>query len=452
MSRMSILYNNGKLQYVELTKFLLNDLLDDIDYLTLYEQKDKIVEIEKEVESQIKTRESIKVIAELSKDLDLFFKNGGDYNSLEDRIKKATNLDMCSDSIMNVYDVYLENVYKFVLFESFIGRRTLLENQEIKDMVNDKLKNYLHQIQYELLFMGSYAEDPYRYLNPSIMADVFNKSNIMSEELRDKLFIEEFKVIDNNHNESIKTIKNKKKKLLKLRIILGAFALGGAVSLGSAGVSTVRLINGTNHITHEEGHASETDKLFSGIIFAFLLTICGGFTLFLLSELKDELELDEEHYKKLCVLLEDLKITSDKYIDVNKLKETMNKYLKEEAMILVDDKGRIVLPDGTVKTITLLDHKRNGIPIPEIRTDLKEEEEYMKKLARQTIKDVSDADIGSILEFGKDYSPYFDEFGRLILPDGDRMNINNNGSDKELEENLREVLEEVTGNSYAKKM
>ncbi len=76
----------------------------------------------------------------------------------------------------------------------------------------------------------------------------------------------------------------------------------------------------------------------------------------------------------------------------------------------------------------------------------------MKKLARQTIKDVIDADIEPILEFGKDYSPYFDEFGRLILPDGVRMSINNNGSEKELEENLREVLKEVTGNSYAKKM
>ena len=385
MSNRKTIYENSKIEAKELVKYLLNELLDEIDYLSLYDLEkadEHIATIANEINKQIKVKEDIKKIIELSRDIEQFFKQGGDYNELEHRINHAPQINDY-DSIMNMYDVYLENVYKFVLFESFIGRRTLLENQEIKDMVNDKLKNYLHQIQYKLLFMGSYAEDPYRYLNPSIMADVFYKSDIMSKELRDKLFIEEFKTISNNHNESIKTIKNKKKKLLKLRIILGTFALGGAISIGSAGVSTVRLINGTNHITHEEGHASETDKLFLGIIFAFLLTICGGFTLFLLSELKDELELDEEHYEKLCVLLEDLKITRDKYIDVNKLKETMNKYLKDEPMTIVDDKGRIVLPGGVRQVITLRNHKEMGIPIPDCRVDLVKEEETMKNLAKQ---------------------------------------------------------------------
>lgn len=381
MSNRKTIYENSKLEDKELVKYLLNELLDEIDYLSLYDQKYKVGTIANEINKQIKAEEDIKKIMELSRDIEQFFKQGGNYNELEYRIKYAPKIDSY-DSIMNVYDVYLENVYRFVLFESFIERKTLLENEEIKEMVNNKITRAIKD---NIELMATYSigstDDKYKYLNhPVVMEDIFLKSNIMSKELRDKLFIEEFKTISTKHSESMKAIKNKKKKLLKLRILLGAFALGGAISLGTAGVSTVRLINGNGHITHEDGSWTEADKAYLGAILLFVFIVCSGFTLFALSELKEELELDEEHYKKLCTLLDDLKITRDMYIDVNKLKETMNKCLKDEPMIIIDDKGRMVLPGGVRVTIDKNKSDEEVVrELSEILDYIKEEEKVKTK-------------------------------------------------------------------------
>ncbi len=451
------------LKDIELTKFLLNELLDDIDFLNLYEQKDRVVEIENEIKKQIKAQDNIKLVVELSNDLDNFFKNGGDYNSLETRIKKVSTLDDYHDSIMNIYDIYLDNIYKFVLFEAFIGRKTLLEDVKIKEIVNNKL---IKQIVETIHNMPKWfnerikeldkatPEDSYRYLDTKIMSTVFYSDDIMTYELKEKLFVEETKAVNNKQNETITKIKKKKSKLLKLRLLLGTFILGGAISLGSMGVSIKNAIKHHN-VTTETNSLSESDKAILSLITFLAILNCIAFNRLSASRVRDLLDLDEERYNKLCELSNQLNVIHWDVILKVVHKIPLPDFLKTDDSdeLFIDSFGRIEGSDGTRREITLLDHKENNIPIPEIRTDLKEEEEeYMKKLARQTIKDVIDADIEPIREFGKDYSSYFDEFGRLILPDGVRMSINNNGSEKELEENLREVLKEVTGNSYAKKM
>ena len=66
----------------KLVKHLLEDLLDGIDYLSLYDQKYKVGTIANEINKQIKAEEDIKKIMELSRDIEQFFKQGGDYNKL----------------------------------------------------------------------------------------------------------------------------------------------------------------------------------------------------------------------------------------------------------------------------------------------------------------------------------------------------------------------------------
>ena len=355
MSNKNAILENGKLENRERVKYLLNDLLDEIDYLSLHDQKDKVITtILYEIDNQIRKENNMKKIMELSRDIEQFFKQGGDYNSLECRIKHAPIIEDC-DSIMNIYDVYLENVYKFILFEAFICRDTLLENEEIKEMVNNKLIKQIIESTHDMpeWFNNEIKEinakkpdDQYRWLNSKIMAAVFYNDEVMTKELKERLFKKEYEKTNNNINENIAKIRNKKNKLLKLKILLGAMILGGVISLGSVAYSVK--VSNTHSVTYEDD--SKSLKLLIGLILAMVLGLCANIPRVKLLDLRKELELDEEHYKKLCTLLEQLNLIENDIIDVNKVKTyLLHNYPKtyDTGALLVDSNGRIVLPDDT---------------------------------------------------------------------------------------------------------
>ena len=355
MSNKNAILENGKLENRERVKYLLNDLLDEIDYLSLHDQKDKVITtILYEIDNQIRKENNMKKIMELSRDIEQFFKQGGDYNSLECRIKHAPIIEDC-DSIMNIYDVYLENVYKFILFEAFICRDTLLENEEIKEMVNNKLIKQIIESTHDMpeWFNNEIKEinakkpdDQYRWLNSKIMAAVFYNDEVMTKELKERLFKKEYEKTNTNRNENIAKIRNKKNKLLKLKILLGAMILGGVISLGSVAYSVK--VSNTHSVTYEDD--SKSLKLLIGLILAMVLGLCANIPRVKLLDLRKELELDEEHYKKLCTLLEQLNLIENDIIDVNKVKTyLLHNYPKtyDTGALLVDSNGRIVLPDDT---------------------------------------------------------------------------------------------------------
>ena len=256
---------------------------------------------------------------------------------------------------MNIYDVYLENVYKFILFEAFICRDTLLENEEIKEMVNNKLIKQIIESTHDMpeWFNNEIKEinakkpdDQYRWLNSKIMAAVFYNDEVMTKELKERLFKKEYEKTNNNRNENIAKIRNKKNKLLKLKILLGAMILGGVISLGSVAYSVK--VSNTHSVTYEDD--SKSLKLLIGLILAMVLGLCANIPRVKLLDLRKELELDEEHYKKLCTLLEQLNLIENDIIDVNKVKTyLLHNYTKtyDTGALLVDSNGRIVLPDDT---------------------------------------------------------------------------------------------------------
>lgn len=314
----------------------LIDLLDQYEELDLAQRQERIIKIEEQIGTEIQHERDVATITKLSRDIEYFLDNGGDYNSIEDRILRAPLVeDKDNYNMISIFEQYLNNVYKFAMFETFIGRRTLLDKDHIKRVIRKRLNREMENMpalmpaavirEKEKLDLIP-SED--RYMDLTFMSMVFYHDDIMTKQLKTKLFFDEKKRLEDEFNKTAvdNTNRNKKsRRVKKLALILTIAALVDFAVLSAVFARNPSL--NSRHPSYEEDLDDNADELLVvTMLIGFIVFVAAAGSWVSLSNLKERLQLDEVHFKKLLKVLNSLNVIKGNTLDVDGLSQALEEY------------------------------------------------------------------------------------------------------------------------------
>ena len=330
-------------------KELLERYLDNIDKVSSDDLRNAVHEIENELLIRKAKDQALFRLESLNSDIEYFFEHGGSLEELEDKIKNTAKPSVyITDQVKDVYNKYLDNLYRFVMFECFVGRDTLLKEEDIKDFINnkvvekvEKLKEGTNAIPFNIAMRLNEVEkinDKYRYLDVQLLGLLYYHDSellCMTKDLRNNIINNEYDKVSNDTVECSKRIDSNKglmkklKKYGRLWIVLTILSISTYIFKVSPYVDT---------LTHIEENKDENEKKGTHLL---LLSLCVIFILSHNLKLNDkkqedclkELGVDEELLPRLQKHLDDIGsmlsvIDEEKDVD-NELRLTKEKILRK---------------------------------------------------------------------------------------------------------------------------